>query len=262
MSNIAIIGSGSWGTALAIHLNKIGHNIKIWSYSKEEADLINNEHLCKFLPKVTLSEKIVCFTSIEETLKNSEIILLVTPAKVVRETVAKMKPYITNQIIVVCSKGIEEDTLLTLDDVVKEVLGDVNVAALSGPTHAEEVAIGMPTAIVAASENEEVRNRLQDEFSSENFRVYTNSDVKGVELRRCYKKRYSYLCWYCCRLWLWGQCICSFNIERSSRNSKTWCENGSAKRYVLWFDRNRRFNCNMFKSAQQKQKSRIFNRQR
>lgn len=203
MSNIAIIGSGSWGTALAIHLNKLGHNIKIWSYLKEEADLINQQHLCKFLPNVVIHEEIKCFTSIEETLKNTEIVLLVTPAKAVRETVIKMKPYVDNQIIVICSKGIEEDSLFTLDEVVKEILGEAKIAALSGPTHAEEVAIGLPTAIVVASENKEVRDRLQDEFISENFRVYTNSDIKGVELRRSYKKCYSYMCRDCSRMWIW-----------------------------------------------------------
>lgn len=203
MSNIAIIGSGSWGTALAIHLNKLGHNIKIWAYLKEEADLINNEHLCKFLPNIVIPEKIKCFTSLEEAIENTEIILLVTPAKAVRETVIKMKPYINNQIIVICSKGIEEDSLCTLDEVVKEILGEAKIAALSGPTHAEEVAIGLPTAIVVASENKDVRDRLQDEFISENFRVYTNSDAKGVELRRGNKKCYSYMCRYYSRVWLW-----------------------------------------------------------
>lgn len=201
--NITIVGCGSWGAALAIHLNKLGHNIKMWSYSIEETNNFNATHKCKGLDDVTIDEKIICYNDMEEALKDAEIILLVTPAKAIRETLVKMKPYINNQIIVICSKGIEDDTLLTLDDVAKEVLGNVKIAALSGPSHAEEVAIELPTAIVIASENEEVRTTIQNEFMSENFRVYTNSDIKGVELRRINKKCYCNLCGYCSRLWLW-----------------------------------------------------------
>jgi glycerol-3-phosphate dehydrogenase (NAD(P)(+)) len=182
MKNIAIIGSGSWGVALAIHLAKLGNKVKIWSFMQEEADLINNEKKCKFLPEVTLPEGIYCTTSYEEAIKNSEIILHVTPSKFTRNTVKEYKKYVTNQTIVICTKGFEKETLLSLDEVFKQEIPNVKLAVLSGPSHAEEVSKAVPTAMVIASENEEIANELRDIFMNENLRVYTSKDVKGVEL--------------------------------------------------------------------------------
>lgn len=182
MKNIAIIGSGSWGVALAIHLAKLGNKVKIWSFMQEEADLINNEKKCKFLPEVTLPEGIYCTTSYEEAIKNSEIILHVTPSKFTRNTVKEYKKYVTNQTIVICTKGFEKETLSSLDEVFKQEIPNVKLAVLSGPSHAEEVSKAVPTAMVIASENEEIANALRDIFMNENLRVYTSKDVKGVEL--------------------------------------------------------------------------------
>ena len=182
MKNIAIIGSGSWGVALAIHLAKLGNKVKIWSFMQEEADLINNEKKCKFLPEVTLPEGIYCTTSYEEAIKNSEIILHVTPSKFTRNTVKEYKKYVTNQTIVICTKGFEKETLSSLDEVFKQEIQNVKLAVLSGPRHAEEVSKAVPTAMVIASENEEIANELRDIFMNENLRVYTSKDVKGVEL--------------------------------------------------------------------------------
>ena len=180
--NIAIIGSGSWGVALAIHLAKLGNKVKIWSFMQEEADLINNEKKCKFLPEVILPEGIYCTTSYEEAIKNSEIILHVTPSKFTRNTVKEYKKYVTNQTIVICTKGFEKETLSSLDEVFKQEIPNVKLAVLSGPSHAEEVSKAVPTAMVIASENEEIANELRDIFMNENLRVYTSKDVKGVEL--------------------------------------------------------------------------------
>lgn len=182
MKNIAIIGSGSWGVALGIHLAKLGNKVKIWSFMQEEADLINNEKKCKFLPEVTLTEGIYCTTSYEEAIKNSEIILHVTPSKFTRNTVKEYKKYITNQTVVICTKGFEKETLSSLDEVFKQEIPNVKLAVLSGPSHAEEVSKAVPTAMVIAAENEEVANELRDIFMNENLRVYTSKDVKGVEL--------------------------------------------------------------------------------
>lgn len=182
MKNIAIIGSGSWGVALAIHLAKLGNKVKIWSFMQEEADLINNEKKCKFLPEVTLPEGIYCTTSYEEAINNSEIILHVTPSKFTRNTVKEYKKYVTNQTIVICTKGFEKETLSSLDEVFKQEIPNVKLAILSGPSHAEEVSKAVPTAMVIASENEEIANELRDIFMNENLRVYTSKDVKGVEL--------------------------------------------------------------------------------
>ena len=155
MKNITIIGSGSWGVALAIHLAKNKNNIKIWSFSEEEANLINNEKKCKFLPNVTIPENIWCTTSYEEALKDTELILQVTPSKFTRNTVRQYKEYVDvkKQPIVVCSKGIEKETAYTLDEVIEEEIPGARIGALSGPSHAEEVSIAVPTVLVIASKD-------------------------------------------------------------------------------------------------------------
>ena len=134
MKNICIIGSGSWGTALGINLARRGHNIKIWSFAEDERDLINNEKKCKFLPQAEIPEGVYCTTSFEEAIKDTDIILHVTPSKFTRDTVKKYKQYVTNQPIIICSKGFEKETLKTLDDVLKEELPNSKIAVLSGDT--------------------------------------------------------------------------------------------------------------------------------
>ncbi len=182
MKNICVIGSGSWGCALAIHLARLGNNVKIWSFSKEEAEIINNEKKCKFLPNVDIPENIYCTTEIEEAIKDTEIILHVTPSKFVRDTIKKYKKFVDNRPVVICSKGFESSTLYTLSEVATEEMPETKIGILSGPTHAEEVSVGIPTAIVVASKSIDVQYNVQDLFMSENMRVYTTSDVKGVEL--------------------------------------------------------------------------------
>ena len=184
MKKIAIIGSGSWGVALAIHLSKMGNSIKIWSYAEEEANLINKEKKCMFLPGVSIPENIECKTNFEEVIKEADLILHVTPSKVTRNIVKEYKKYIDskNQPIIICSKGIEKDTEKPLDEVILEEIPDARVGDLSGPSHAEEVSIGIPTALVIASKDEELKNLVQSTFMNENLRVYTSSDIKGVEL--------------------------------------------------------------------------------
>ena len=182
MKNIAIIGSGSWGVALAIHLAKQGHNIKMWSYSQEECDLINKDKKCKFLPNVNIPERVLCTTSYEEAIKGTEIIVHVTPSKFTRSTVREYKKYVTNQVIVICSKGFEKDSLLTLDEVIQEEIPSAKIAVLSGPSHAEEVSIALETVLVVASKYDSVLKLIQDTFMSSKMRIYTSRDLKGVEL--------------------------------------------------------------------------------
>lgn len=182
MKNVAIIGSGSWGVALAIHMAKLGHNIKIWSFAKEEADLINNERKCKFLPEVTLPNNISCTQSFEECVKGSDYIFHVTPSKVVRNTVKQYKEFVGEQPIIMCSKGFEMESLSTLDEIIAEELPNNPVAVFSGPSHAEEVSRGVPTAMVLASKNNRLLSELQEFLMNENMRVYLSNDVKGVEL--------------------------------------------------------------------------------
>lgn len=182
MKNIAIIGSGTWGIALAIHLAKAGNNIKVWSFSEEEANAINQDRKCKFLPDAVIGENITCYTDMKTVIEGSEIILHVTPSKFVRETIKKYKEYVTTQPIIMCAKGFEADTLCTLSQIIEQEMPNIQYGIFSGPSHAEEVSIGIPTAIVIASKEESVKNLVQETFMNETMRVYTSDDVIGVEL--------------------------------------------------------------------------------
>ena len=182
MKKIAIIGSGSWGVALATYLANMGNEIKIWSFSEEEKNLINNEKKCKFLPDLVLPNNIYCSSDFEEVIKDTEFILHVTPSKFTRSTFKQYKQYVGDKPVIICSKGFEKETLKTLDEVILEEMPNVKVGVLSGPSHAEEVSVGVPTALVMASEHSDVLKILQETFMSEKMRIYTSSDVKGVEL--------------------------------------------------------------------------------
>lgn len=180
--NICILGSGSWGVALGIHLAKMNNNIKIWSYTEEETNIINKERKCKFLPNVTIPENIICTTNFKEAIDDTEMILVVTPSKAVRETIVKCKQFITDQQIIICSKGFEKSTLYTLNEILEEELPNSKIGGLSGPSHAEEVSMGIPTALVIASKYQEVLDNVQQTFMNEVLRVYTSNDIKGAEL--------------------------------------------------------------------------------
>lgn len=180
--NIAIIGSGSWGVALAVHLASVGNNVKIWSFMEEERDLLNNERKCKFLPEITLPKNIYCSTDFEEVIKDAEMILHVTPSKFTRSTFKQYKEFVGNKPIIICSKGFEKETLETLDEVILEEMPTAKIGVLSGPSHAEEVSIAIPTALVIASKHQNILKIVQDAFMSEKMRIYTSNDVKGVEL--------------------------------------------------------------------------------
>lgn len=182
MNNIAIIGSGSWGVALATHLANMGHNVKIWSFLEEERDLINNEKKCKFVPNLTLPQGIMCSTDFKEVIEGADFILHVTPSKFTRDTFKQYKQYVGKTPIIICSKGFEKETMKTLDEVILDELPEARVGALSGPSHAEEVSIAIPTVLVMASKDKEVRELVQDAFMCSHMRVYTSEDIKGVEL--------------------------------------------------------------------------------
>ena len=182
MKNIAIIGSGSWGVALATHLANMGHNVKIWSFLEEERDLINNDKKCKFLPNLTLPQGIMCSTDFKEVIEGADFILHVTPSKFTRDTFKQYKQYVGKTPIIICSKGFEKETMKTLDEVILDELPEARVGALSGPSHAEEVSIAIPTVLVLASKYDAVLKLVQDTFMSDKMRIYTSRDVKGVEL--------------------------------------------------------------------------------
>lgn len=182
--NISVVGSGSWGMALSIYLAKQGNNIKVWSFDEKEKNAINNDKKCIFLPNVDLPETgIYCTNSYEEALKDTEIVLHVTPSKFVRNTIKQYEEFIKpNQILLMCSKGFEPETNLPLSEIIEQELPEIKYGILSGPSHAEEVAIGIPTALVVASEDEEVIQKTSDLFKSNVLRIYSNHDVKGVEI--------------------------------------------------------------------------------
>lgn len=182
MRNIAIIGSGSWGMALAICLANNGHNVKVWSFCEEEKELINNDKKCKFLPGVEIPDNITCSTDFEETISDTEFILHVTPSKFTREIFKQYKDYVVEKPVIICSKGFEKDTLKTLDEVIKDEMPSVKVGVLTGPSHAEEVAVSSPTVLVIASEHQEILDTIQEAFMSNKMRIYTSTDVKGLEL--------------------------------------------------------------------------------
>lgn len=182
MSTIAIIGSGSWGVALATHLARCGNKVKIWSFDQEEKRLINEERRCKFLPGLVVNENITCSNNFEEVMEEAEFILHVTPSKFTRETFKQYKQYVGNKPVIICSKGFEKESLKTLDEVLLEEMPTAKVGVLSGPSHAEEVSIAIPTVLVVASKHDDVLKTIQDTFMCDEMRIYTSKDVKGVEL--------------------------------------------------------------------------------
>jgi glycerol-3-phosphate dehydrogenase (NAD(P)+) len=184
MKKVAIIGSGSWGTALAVLLHNNGHNVSIWSFKKEEADSIRqNLENKEYLPGISLSEEINITHIEQQAVENADIVVLSTPSKFVRAITNRFKPYLNeNQIIVNVAKGLEEDTLYTLSEVIESELPKNPVCVLSGPSHAEEVGRGIPTTCVVACEDIKTAEYVQNIFMNPVFRVYTNTDIMGVEI--------------------------------------------------------------------------------
>lgn len=181
MKNIVILGAGTWGIALAKTLALAGNKVTVWSALKNEVEQLNNSYKHTKLPGIDIPRSVV-FTDDLEALKRCEYIIVAVPSVYVRSTVVKICPYISGQIIISVAKGIEKDTLMTMTEVIENELGKVNVVALSGPTHAEEVALEMPTTIVAAASDLSIANKVVSLFEDTCLRVYTNIDIRGVEL--------------------------------------------------------------------------------
>ena len=175
MKKICIIGSGSWGVAIGIHAANTGNKVIMWAHSDEECAEINKNRRTKYLPNATIPQSIKCTTSLEEAIKESEIIFHVTPSKYTRETMKKYKQYITNQPVIICSKGFESSTLYTLSEVANDEMPNVKIGVFSGPSHAEEVSTGIPTAIVIASKYIDVLYNVQDALMDEHLRIYTKA---------------------------------------------------------------------------------------
>lgn len=189
MSRIAVMGSGAWGTALAISLaRRGGHQVALWSYAKDVAATMRERRQnTAFLPRFQLQESIAITSDAAEALEGAEIVVSVTPSQFVRASYQQFAPHLLpGQLLVSATKGIEDATCMRMSQVIEEVLAARGLAlpcgVLSGPSFAQEVAAGAPTAITIASADAELAARVQREFSSKSLRLYTNDDVVGVEL--------------------------------------------------------------------------------
>ena len=179
MKKVGVIGAGSWGTALSVVLDKNGHKVTLWSVIEDEITMLKekHEHVDK-LPGVALSQEISFTTDLKETIEDSDMLVLAVPSVFTRSTAKSMAPFVKEGQVIVCvAKGIEEETLMTISDVVEEEIPQADVAVMCGPSHAEEVGIGLPTTLVAGAKSQETAEKIQDVFMNEVFRVYTSPDV-------------------------------------------------------------------------------------
>ena len=184
MANIGIIGAGSWGTALALLLYNNGNRVTVWSIMPEEIKMLKEFHEQKDkLPGVILPDDMEFTTDLEASIVGKDVLVLAVPSPYTRSTSAKMAEFIKEgQKIVNVAKGIEENSLMTLSEIIEQEIPRADVSVLSGPSHAEEVGRGLPTTIVVGSKKQDTAEYLQNLFMSPVFRVYTSSDVLRIEL--------------------------------------------------------------------------------
>ncbi len=184
MAKISVLGAGSWGTALTLLLYHNGHEVTLWSALEDEVTMLleKREHTSK-LPGVKLPKEMTITSDLEGSLKNPDVAVLAVPSPFTRSTAEKMAPFTKKgQIVVNVAKGVEENTLMTLSEIISEEIPQADVCVLSGPSHAEEVGKGIPTTCVVSAEKRETAEYLQSIFMSPVFRVYTTPDILGVEL--------------------------------------------------------------------------------
>lgn len=185
---VAILGTGTWGTALSRVLAKNGHDVTVWSSHAEKAELLSKMRRHPNLPDMVIPESIR-FTSALRDCAGQDMVLFAVPSVYLRKTAEQARPFLAeDQIVVDVAKGIEPHTLLTMTGVINDVLrqdgrhNGVRLVALSGPSHAEEVAMDMPTSLIAACKDAEVARLVQEVFMNTCLRPYTNTDILGVEL--------------------------------------------------------------------------------
>ena len=184
MKNISLLGAGSWGTALAITLAKNGHKVTLWSALSSEITLLqtHREHVER-LPGVKLPDNIEITDNLQTACTEKDLIVFSVASPYVRSTAKQCASFIKDgQIIVNVSKGIEEDTLMTLTDIISQEIPQSEVTVLSGPSHAEEVSKGIPTTVVVGAEKKATAEYIQDVFMNEVFRVYVSPDIISIEL--------------------------------------------------------------------------------
>ena len=184
MANVGVLGAGSWGTALSVLLSDNGHQVTVWSIDENEVKMLNEkrEHELK-LPGVKLPDDMVITGDLGSTIRGRDFLVLAVPSPFTRSTAKKMSPFVAEgQIIVDVAKGIEESTLMTLSRQIEQEIPQVDVAVLSGPSHAEEVGRRLPTTCVIGARTKKTAEYLQSMFISNVFRVYTSPDILGIEL--------------------------------------------------------------------------------
>ncbi|MDD5073506.1 MAG: NAD(P)-dependent glycerol-3-phosphate dehydrogenase [Candidatus Omnitrophica bacterium] len=181
---ITLIGDGGWGTTLAMMLNARGNKVALWGAFPDYIETMKSaRENVKFLPGIKIPDPILLTSDLAGAVRDADILVLAVPSQHVREVANRMKGINLNgKLIVSVSKGIENHSMMRMSQVVRDVLGKVRIGALSGPTISYEVARGLPTTVVAASEDEKTAQEIQDLFMTETFRVYTNTDIIGVEL--------------------------------------------------------------------------------
>jgi glycerol-3-phosphate dehydrogenase (NAD(P)+) len=188
VKKVTVIGAGSFGTALAMVLARAGNDVMIWARESEVAYGINNHHRNPaYISDVTLPDSIKCFTRLDECVSGREMIVFATPSHAVREVAGIVKPYLCgDEMVVNVAKGIENDTFMTMSQVLGQVLEgkiiDDHIGVLSGPSHAEEVCKFKPTTVVATSFSKRTAGIIQETFMTPMFRIYLNYDIIGVEI--------------------------------------------------------------------------------
>ncbi|MBR3396939.1 MAG: NAD(P)H-dependent glycerol-3-phosphate dehydrogenase [Lachnospiraceae bacterium] len=184
MASIGVIGSGSWGTAIAWLLSNNGHKVTLWAFAQEEYEMFMKYHEnTDRLPGVKLSHSVSYTMDLAEAVKGRDLLVCAVPSPVIRSTAHAMKDLVEDgQIIVTLTTGIEESTLKIMTDVIEDEIPQACTAVLSGPSHAEEVGRGLPTTIVVAAKDEKTAAYIQKLFNSPVFRVYTSTDMLGVEI--------------------------------------------------------------------------------
>lgn len=186
MRKVAVLGAGSWGTALAIVLADNGHDVRLWSYRQDQVDEINEHHTNKRYLDVTLPVSLKAYANLATAVKDVDAVLIVVPSSAMREVMSNLKQYVSDDMVLIhASKGIEPDSLKRISEVILEEIPSYDqerIVVLSGPSHAEEVALRSPTTVTVASESLAEAQFSQNLFMNDAFRVYTSTDVVGVEL--------------------------------------------------------------------------------
>jgi glycerol-3-phosphate dehydrogenase (NAD(P)+) len=184
---VAVLGAGSWGTALAMVLADNGHEVRLWGHNPSQIDEINQQHTnMKYLPEIALPTTINGYSSLKEALDGIKMVILAVPTKAIREVVKKIAEYPSAPLLIVhVSKGVEPDSLLRISEMIEDEMPAAlleSIVVLSGPSHAEEVSLRHPTTVTVSSKDLRSAEKIQDLFINNNFRVYTNPDILGVEI--------------------------------------------------------------------------------